>query len=92
MGVVRSHCLRRPAEGRDAGEMTLLRHWQRSLSTVHQCPSAHQCLSQGSNGLLSVESGRLGDLGPTGTSRYRRSVPVTTMSTVRLPHRAQTSR
>jgi hypothetical protein len=38
-----------------------------------------------------VESGQLGDLGSTGASRYRRSVPVTTMSTVRLPHRGQAS-
>jgi hypothetical protein len=39
---------------------------------------------------LRVDSSLLGDLDRPG--RYRRSVPVTTMSTLRLPHREQTSR
>jgi hypothetical protein len=42
--------------------------------------------TDGNKRRLRVESGRLGDLGRTGASRYRRSVPVTTILTSRLPH------
>ena len=39
-----------------------------------------------------VDSGQPGDLDRGAINRYRRSVPVTTMSTLRPPHREQTSR
>ena len=49
-------------------------------------------LSIGSERRLWVESGQRGDLDRAWLLRYRRSVPVTTISTLQLPHREHTSR